>query len=88
MDGITDYRSLLANEQKARDALDRLSKHFDLEWTNNKIATYINGKLEVYTEIYTYKRQKNYYFSLRGKHIFYSVNLFSFRLPGISSETK
>jgi hypothetical protein len=69
MDEITDYRSQLANEEKASAALDRLSKHFDLEWTRNKIATYVNGKLEVYTEIYTYKHQKNYYFTLNTQFI-------------------
>jgi uncharacterized protein YpuA (DUF1002 family) len=64
VDEIKDYKSVLANEQKAQIALNRLSKHFDLEWTKVKIATYINETLESYTQIYRNKEDKKYYFTL------------------------
>jgi hypothetical protein len=61
---IKDYSSILENEQKAQAALNRLSKHFDLEWTKDKIATYINDELVAYTQIYRNRNNKAYYFTL------------------------
>lgn len=63
-DEIKDYSSLLGNEQKAQAALNRLSKHFNLEWTKDKIATYVNDNLVAYTQIYRSEKRKAYYFTL------------------------
>ena len=48
---LNNYSSILTSEQKAEAALNRLSEHFDLQWTKDKIATYINGSLKSYTQI-------------------------------------
>ena len=66
---IKDYNSLLNDEKKAQAALEKLSKHFDLEWTNDKIATYINNKLVAYTQIYASKSNRTYYFTLNAYYI-------------------
>jgi hypothetical protein len=68
-DEIKDYNSLLDNEQKAQAALNRLSKHFDLDWTKDKIATYINDELVAYTQIYRDNKNKAYYFTLNRDYL-------------------
>lgn len=63
-DEIKDYNSILDNEQKVQSALDKISKHFNLEWTKEKISTYRDDKLIVYTNIYRNKNGKRFYFTL------------------------
>lgn len=52
VDTLKNFGSLLENEKRVRQTLERLSKHFDLNWTKKKIPVYINNTLQSYTEIY------------------------------------
>lgn len=69
MEEINDYQSKLSSEEKASTALNRLSEHFGLKWTKDKIATYINDKLHAYTQIYSDDRNKMYYMTMNPIYI-------------------
>jgi hypothetical protein len=58
---LKNYESILENEQKASAALERISKHFDLKWTGEKISTFVTDKLEAYTQIYEDKTNRRYF---------------------------
>ncbi len=57
---LANYNSVLSDREKVSAALRRLSKHFGLEWTGERVETYVNGKLVVYTEIYSSDGDKLY----------------------------
>lgn len=69
IDIINNYNTVMATPQNAIDALNRLSKHFDLEWTNNEIATFVNKKLQAITLLYRSKEKKHYFISLNQQNI-------------------
>lgn len=50
---LKDFPTILSNEDRVRQILNNLSKHFGLQWTEEKITDYSKGVLRVYTEIYT-----------------------------------
>ena len=50
---IKSFDTILSSEERVRRVLSNISKHFDLAWTNEKIATYSNDILELYTQKYT-----------------------------------
>lgn len=66
---LNNYSSILSSEEKVEKALNRLSKHFDLEWTSDKIATYINGNLTAYTQIYRDRSSKAFFFTLNSEFL-------------------
>ncbi len=65
---LSNYPSQLTNEQKASVALNRLSEYFGLEWTEEKIATYLNDELIAYTQLYS-DRTKLYYITMQPTYI-------------------
>lgn len=69
MEEINDYKSKLTSQQKASAALNRLSEHFDLKWTKDKIATYINDELHTYTQIYNDNTNKMYFMTMNPETI-------------------
>jgi len=69
MEEINDYQSKLTNEEKASAALNRISNHFGLEWTKDKIATFINDKLHVYTQIYRDNTNNLYFMTMNPVYI-------------------
>lgn len=60
VDTLKNFDSVLADEEKARDALNRISENFELEWTGKKISTYVDDALIQYTQIYTSKDKTKY----------------------------
>ncbi len=61
---IKTFSTILENEIKVRQVLSNISKHFDLEWTNEKITTYSNDILEIYTQNYTDDQGRQYYITV------------------------
>jgi hypothetical protein len=61
---LSNYGSSLSTEEKTGEALNRIAEHFDLDWTKDKIATYINGALMNYTQLYRDINAKAYYITM------------------------
>lgn len=62
---LRNFSSILTNEQKARDTLEILSKHFGLNWSGEKIASYLKDILDKYTETFE---------DIEGVHYFITVD--------------
>ena len=50
---IKNFDTILSNEKRVKRFLSNISKHFDLKWTDEKIATYSDDILSLYTQKYT-----------------------------------
>jgi hypothetical protein len=50
---LEEFPSSLENEERAKNILDRLSKHFHLDWTGEKTATYARDALQYYAQTYS-----------------------------------
>jgi hypothetical protein len=61
---LLNFKTLLQSEERVEQILSNLSRHFDLEWTQEKIATYTNNILEVYTQIYTDDKNNQFYITI------------------------
>jgi len=57
MNILRDYNTILNSEDRVRSILERLSRHFDLEWTGEKTVEYMKDILNIYTEIYEDKER-------------------------------
>lgn len=68
-DTLKDFGSILSNEKEASKVLKRISNHFDLKWTEKKIATYANDLLIQYTQIYTNEDDKKYHITIGQENI-------------------
>ncbi len=66
---IRNYSTILENEKRVRQVLSNISKHFELEWTNEKIATYANDALVLYTEIFTDNEERKYFITVSDENI-------------------
>lgn len=66
---LENFRSNLDSVEKAIDVLDRLSKHFDLEWSTQTIENHLRGALIELTQVYTDEDNKQYYITLDRKKI-------------------
>jgi len=62
IDTLRNFGEILENEERVRQTLERLSKHFDLKWTTEKITSYINNTLQTYTEIYNDETGNEFFF--------------------------
>ncbi len=69
LDILKNFNSILNNEEKAHQVLKRLSKHFNLEWTDEKITTYYNGVLEQYSERYTDQNNNIFFIKVNNERI-------------------
>jgi len=69
IDVLKNFKTILTNEERVRSILERLSKHFDLEWTERKIATYANDILQKYTEIYIDDQGEEYFITVEKDKI-------------------
>jgi|AMWB02.1.fsa_nt_gi hypothetical protein len=49
---LKDFGSLLDSVEKLRVVFERLSKHFNLKWTEEKIIRYSQDVIKIYTELY------------------------------------
>lgn len=66
---LKDFPSLLDNERRASDILNRLSKHFGIEWTGETIATYTKDILQYYAQLYTDQNGLKYFLTVDRKKI-------------------
>jgi hypothetical protein len=69
LDTLQGFPSSLDNEKRAKDILDRLSKHFDLEWTGEKTATYAKEILKYYAQMYTDHNGLKYFLTIDKQKI-------------------
>lgn len=61
---LENFSSNLDSLEKAESVLKRISKHFDLDWTSQKIENYIRGSLLELTQVYEDENRKQYYITL------------------------
>ncbi|WP_415327701.1 hypothetical protein [Chryseobacterium sp. MMS23-Vi53] len=61
---LSNYKSVLNSEEKAKMVLKRLSKHFDLKWSDETIKKYTNDILLVYTQFYVDDSGRRYFIKL------------------------
>lgn len=66
---IKEFDTILENEDRAKQVLENISKHFDLEWNDEKIATYSNDILELYTQNYTDDKGSQYFITVDKEKI-------------------
>ena len=69
VDVLKDFDSTLSDETKARETLEKLSKHFDMKWTGKKIATMVDDTLSIYTQTYSDENKKLYYATIDERKI-------------------
>lgn len=66
---LENFSSNMDSLEKAENVLKRISKHFDLEWTSQKIENYIKGSLLELTQIYEDENRKQYYLTIDKRRI-------------------
>jgi hypothetical protein len=66
---IKNFNTILESETRVRQVLSNISKHFDLEWTKEKIATYTNDILSLYTQTYTDENGRQFYITVDNEKI-------------------
>lgn len=69
VDTLKNYETILNSEQRVEQVLKNLSRHFDLEWTDKKIATYKNDILELYTRNYTDEKGHQFFITVDREKI-------------------
>jgi hypothetical protein len=66
---IKNFNTILESETSVRQVLSNISKHFDLEWTKEKIVTYTNDVLSLYTQNYTDENGRQFYITVDSEKI-------------------
>lgn len=61
---LDNFSSSLDSVEKAESVLRRLSKHFGLKWTTQKIENHIRGALLEYTQVYEDDDRNQYYITI------------------------
>ena len=61
---LENFSSNLDSLEKAESVLRRISRHFDLDWTSQKIENQIRGSLLELTQVYEDENRKQYYITL------------------------
>lgn len=61
---IKNFDTILSGENRVSQVLSNISKHFDLKWTNEKIATYTNDILAIYTQNYTDSEGRQFFITV------------------------
>lgn len=69
VDHIRTFDTILDNEKRVQQVLSNISKHFDLKWTKEKIATYSNDALSLYTQSYTDIEGRQYFITIDKEKI-------------------
>jgi hypothetical protein len=69
VDTIKNYDKIMATKENASKALNRLAKHFELEWTEDEITTYLNNKLKAITHIFRDNASKQYFINFNQQNI-------------------
>jgi len=66
---IRNYNEVMNSEKNAKEAIERLAKHFDLNWTEQEIATYANKQLIAIIRNYEDKSGNRFYVSFSQRYI-------------------
>jgi hypothetical protein len=66
---VKNFTTILENEERVKLILANISKHFDLEWTQDKIATYSNDSLVLYSQKYKDVQEREYFITVDEKKI-------------------
>ncbi|MFY7671885.1 hypothetical protein ACOSP6_12430 [Tenacibaculum sp. MEBiC06402] len=66
---LENFSSNLDSVERAKEVLNRISKHFDLDWSTQTIENYIDGALFELTQVYLDNDKKQYYITLNKKKI-------------------
>ena len=69
---LDNFSSTLDNYEKIEDTMNRLSKHFALNWTREEVITYIDDVIEKrgsIERIYTDNKNNPYYFLINRQKI-------------------
>lgn len=61
---LENFPTSLSSEERAKGILDRLSKHFDLEWTGQTTTTYAKEILKYYAQLYTDNQGLTYFLTI------------------------
>lgn len=69
LDTLKSFPTSLDSEKRAKNILDRLSKHFDLEWTGEKTATYAKDILKYYAQMYADQKEISYFLTIDNQKI-------------------
>jgi len=64
LETLADYESILNSEEKAIKVLERLSKHFDLNWDGETIQQYRDDVLASYTQFFTDDKHRRFFIKL------------------------
>ncbi len=64
LETLANYDSALNSEEKALKVLERLSKHFDLEWDDETIKKHREEILLAYTQFYKDKQGRRFFIKL------------------------
>lgn len=66
---IKNFDTILSSEDRVRQVLLNISKHFDLKWPSEKIATYSNDILSLYTQNYTDNNGRQFFITVEKDKI-------------------
>jgi len=66
---LKNFKSNLDSVEKARETLDRIAKHFDLDWTGQEIENFLKESLIEYIQIYRDANGEQYYIQLDKQKI-------------------
>lgn len=61
---VDNFKSELSDIEKAQNALNRIAKHLDLEWTNQAISDYAKDALNRYAQFYNDAQGDEYFLEL------------------------
>jgi len=71
---LKDFNLILDSEQKVRMILDKLSRHFNLKWSDEKITIYSRDILQKYTELYLDEKNREYFITVETNRIIIGQN--------------
>lgn len=66
---LKNFESNLDSIEKARAVMKRISKHFELEWTDQIITNHFNDALNEITQVFIDDKKKQYYITINRKRI-------------------
>ncbi|WP_040433003.1 hypothetical protein [Chlorobium ferrooxidans] len=66
---IKNFDTILSSEDRVRQVLSNISKHFGLDWNNEIIATYTDDILSLYTQNYTDDNGRQYFITVDKEKI-------------------
>ena len=69
VDVLKNYDSILDNLGKVSEALKKISKHFDLDWTDQNIQGHIEGYLDKYTQVYRDDKGEQFFITVDRRRI-------------------